>query len=453
MGGVKLYLSGLGPIKKGEIELGDITIFVGGPNSGKSNALKALFYSLYCPKNVISLKGQRVKVGGDGLVQKFDLDWRKTKENYENLVKKVLPSTGFELKPVNVIDFIISRKLSYMEDDIPMRLHPISLPESCKEKEKIASLLTGLKYDLVLNGFHGTAEVKVDVNDLKCIKNREVLSVLSTAFIREIERHMGEVYCREFGKSMFRELGVEDVIYFPENRSSLVLQKLLSEDIEKESGIEPVPDPVFELAGLEHIKAYYNSLGKVNSKVYGLFKPALKGELKYIGDELVYTENDNVIPWSQVSYSVLEVLSLMLPVRKKSLLLIEEPGAGLHEKQQLLIGMALYALSSTRPVVITTNSQSIFYTVVHLSVLKPKEGELRELLVDLGVKDYNGLINGIVDANKKDVKVRLYYFDNGKVRETNIEEAVKGMPGTVNFLEKEFKWFADLNSKRIFGTG
>jgi predicted ATPase len=154
-----------------------------------------------------------------------------------------------------------------------------------------------------------------------------------------------------------------------------------------------------------------------------------------------------------VSYSVLEVLSLMLPVRKKSLLLIEEPGAGLHEKQQLLIGMALYALSSTRPVVITTNSQSIFYTVVHLSVLKPKEGELRELFADLGVKDYNGLINGIVDANKKDVKVRLYYFDNGKVRETNIEEAVKGMPGTVNFLEKEFKWFADLNSKRIFGTG
>jgi len=445
-------LSGLGPIKEGEIELGDVTIFIGGPNSGKSTALKALFYSLYCPKNVISLKGRGLKVGGDGLIQKFVLDWRKTKENYENYVKKVLPGTGFGLKPLNVSDFITSRKLSYMENDIPVRLHPIRLPEPCKGEEKVTPLLEDLKYDLTLNGFQGTAEVKVDVNDVKCIKNKGVLSVLSTAFIREIEKHVGEVYCREFGKSVFRELGVEDVVYVPNNRSLLVLQKLLSENIEKGSGIEPVLDPVFELAGLDHIKEYYNGLGKFNSKVYGLFKPVLKGELKYVGDELVYVEDDSVIPWPQVSDSVLEVLSLVLPVRRKSLLLIEEPGAGLHEKEQLLIGMALYALSSTRPVVITTNTQSIFYTVTHLSYLKPKESELRDLFVDLGLKDYNELVNGVVNANKKDVKVRVYYFNNGKAEEVDVEGAMKGMPGTIDFLEKEFKWFSDLHSKRLFGA-
>jgi predicted ATPase len=453
VGGAKLYLHGLGPIKEGEIELGDVTIFVGGPNSGKSTALKALFYSLRCPKNVISLKGRRLEVGENGLVQKFVLDREKTKENYESYVKKVLPGTGFGLEPVNVLDFMTSRKLSYMENDIPVRLYPISLPEPCREKEKVTPVLEDLKYDLTLNGFRGTAEVKVDVNDAKCIKNKGVLSVLSTAFIREIEKHMGEVYCREFGKSVFRELGVEDVVYVPNNRSLLVLQKLLSENIEKETGIEPVLDPVFGLMGLDHIKEYYNGLGKVNSKVYGLFKPVLKGELKYVGDELVYTEDGNVVPWSQVSESVLEVLSLVLPVRRKSLLLVEEPGAGLHEKEQLLIGMALYALSSTRPLVVTTNTQSIFYTVTHLSYLKPKESELRELFVDLKLKDYNELVNGVVNANKKGVKVRVYYFNDGKAEEVDVEEAMKGMPGTIDFLEKELEWFAGLHSKRLFGSG
>jgi len=450
---VKLYLSNLKPIKKGEIELGDITIFVGAPNSGKNTALKALFYSLHCPKNVMSLKGYPLKVRDNVLIQKFTLDWRKTKENYENYVKKVLPGTGFEVRPVNVLDFIISRKLTYMENNIPVDVYPVSLPEPCKGSEKVASSLKDAKYDLVLNGFHGTAEIKVDIRDIKCLINKEVLSTLSSVFIKEIERHMNEVYCEEFRKSMLREIGVEDVVYIPANRSLLTLQRLISEDIKTESGIEPVPDPVFELAGLEHVKKYYEDLGKINSKMYGLFKPALKGELKYIGDELVYVENNNnVVPWTHVSDSVLEVLSLVLPLRKKGLVLVEEPGAGLHEMEQLLVGMALYALSSMRPVVISTNTQSVFFTIVHLSAMKPKADELTGLFIDLGLKGYRDLVNGIVNANKKDVKVRVYHFKDGEVKEVNIEEAVKGMPGTTDFLEKEFRWFSGLYSKRIFGT-
>jgi len=29
---------------------------------------------------------------------------------------------------------------------------------------------------------------------------------------------------------------------------------------------------------------------------------------------------------------------------------------------------------------------------------------------------------------------------------------MKGMPGTIDFLEEEFKWFSDLHSKRLFGA-
>ncbi len=39
---MKVYLSNLGSIKYGEIELGDITLFVGKPNTGKSLVMKTI---------------------------------------------------------------------------------------------------------------------------------------------------------------------------------------------------------------------------------------------------------------------------------------------------------------------------------------------------------------------------------------------------------------------------
>ncbi len=46
MGSIKLVMKKLGPIKNSEIELGDVTLFMGPPNTGKSYALKALYSTL-----------------------------------------------------------------------------------------------------------------------------------------------------------------------------------------------------------------------------------------------------------------------------------------------------------------------------------------------------------------------------------------------------------------------
>ena len=48
---MKIEIKGLGPIKEeADIELGDLTVFFGPPNSGKSTVLKALYYSLNLPE-------------------------------------------------------------------------------------------------------------------------------------------------------------------------------------------------------------------------------------------------------------------------------------------------------------------------------------------------------------------------------------------------------------------
>ncbi len=43
---MKMHVVNVGPIKDGYIELGDLTLFLGRPNTGKSYALRLLYYSL-----------------------------------------------------------------------------------------------------------------------------------------------------------------------------------------------------------------------------------------------------------------------------------------------------------------------------------------------------------------------------------------------------------------------
>ncbi|MFP3205547.1 MAG: hypothetical protein RXS23_09170, partial [Metallosphaera yellowstonensis] len=133
-----------------------------------------------------------------------------------------------------------------------------------------------------------------------------------------------------------------------------------------------------------------------------------------------------------------------------SLILFEEPETQLHEELQLLMGMVLYALSSISRIVISTHSQTIVSTIAHLSMLKPTKEELKDLFEDLKVKDYEALAEAVEKANEK-VKVKVYHFTEGEVKDVSIDYVVRGLPGTKDVLEKEFRWFSSLHSKRLFG--
>ena len=197
------------------------------------------------------------------------------------------------------------------------------------------------------------------------------------------------------------------------------------------------------------INAFLND--NYNEKIYNLLKPLLKGEIKYIDGELVYVEKDKIIPLGRVSASILEILSFLLSAKEGSIILYEEPETHLHEELQLLMSVVLYALSSFNRIVISTHSQTILYNIAHLSMLRPTKEELKDLFEDLKVKDYEALAEAVEEANQKEVKVKIYHFTEGEVKEVSVDEAVKGMPGTIDVLEKEFKWFSSLHSKRLFG--
>jgi len=257
-----------------------------------------------------------------------------------------------------------------------------------------------------------------------------------------------KLHLSNLGPIKHGEIELGDITLFvgkPNTGKSLAMRAIYQHL--KERGIKNI----IYLHQLRFINAFLND-NKYNEKIYNLLKPLLKGEIKYIDGELVYVEKDKIIPLGRVSASILEILSFLLSVKEGSIILYEEPETHLHEELQLLMGIALYALSSFNRIVITTHSQTIFYTIAHLSMLRPTKEELKDLFEDLKVKDYEALMEAVEEANQKEVKVRIYHFtEGGEVKEVSVDEAVKGMPGTIDVLEKEFKWFSSLHSKRLFG--
>ena len=469
---VKLHLSNLGPIKHGEIELGDITLFVGKPNTGKSTAMKALFYSLYCPGNLIKLKQDSFEVKDNLFLLRFTIDREGTKENYKSFISDSLPEGEFKLEPINVLDFILTQKLSYEDEYRPSTLPPMYFPKTCSDEDikHLRFSLSNTIYKISVNGDKG--EVKVDVSDVSetCLKDNETLSSISTVMLNIAEQPVNSQYCIGFNESLSKN-GINGLVYIPYGRSFLVLQKfILQEILNSLTSASPSPfsrleevifrgfvmaiNSLFKITRPNYLTDYFEGFTTYNKKVFNLIKPLLKGQIANVGGNLVYTEENKKIPWEYVSASILEIVSFLLSVKVGSLILFEEPEIQLHEELQLLMGMVLYALSSISRIVISTHSQTIVSTIAHLSMLKPTKEELKDLFEDLKVKDYEALAEAVEKANEKvkdKVYLKVYHFTEGEVKDVSIDYVVRGLPGTKDVLEKEFRWFSSLHSKRLFG--
>jgi hypothetical protein len=392
--------------------------------------MKAIYYSLHCPDDLIELKADSLEVRDNSFIQRFTIDWEKTKENYKNFIRETLPEGEFKLEPINVLDFMLTQKLHYEKKFTPVSLPPMYFPEKCSNKdiERLRSSLSNAVYEISVDGDRGELRVKSDVKKA-CLKDDRTLSSLSTAFIEIAQERVNSQYCKGFNDALW-EIGIFGINYITFSTRFVALQNLLFQG--------------------EVNKAFGSN--KYEPIIYEILKPLLKGRLKYINGELVYEEEGKTIPWEDVPASVLEIMSFLLSTKRRSLILYEEPENHLHEQLQLLMGIALYALSSFNHIVISTHSQTIFYTIAHLSTLRPTKEELKDLFEDLKVRDYEALMEAIEEANQKEVKVKIYHFtEGGEIKEVSIDEAARGMPGTIDILEKEFKWFSSLHSKRLFG--
>jgi hypothetical protein len=459
---MKLSLRNLGPIKDGEIELSDLTVFIGKPNSGKSTAMKAIFLSLFFPPRLITLKIDNVSLNNNPANISFSINREEIISNFNNFIKDSLPQGGeFKLHPVNVLDFVLNNKLSYKEST-HLTFSQFFLPSKCSDSDikNIRDALEKTKYNIEINGEVGKVSFNLGLDQEHCLNDEDFIRNISSSIINEIENKINLIYSERFYAKLKEMCNISCITYIPYGRSLLILEKMMEleeapEDILSKIAVQIIKalNPDFKISRPYYFSEYFNKLNqvKLNDKIYKIVKPLLHGDFVLVKDKLIYEESGEYIPWKYVSSSVLEIISLLLSLGEGEMILYEEPETQFHEELQLLIAMILYSLSATNHIVISTHSQTITYTLSHLSLLKPTKEEVKELFKSLGLTNYEDLAEAIEFANKKPVNIKFYHFDKGKVREVSAEEVNKGMPGTQDVLEKEFKWFSSLYSKRIFG--
>ena len=437
---MKLRIKELGPIKhESEIELGDLTVFFGPPNTGKSTALKAIYYSLQSGGYGFERLGPSSFTNGV-----IDIAFEVKGHNVtliftpSNLLRKRnLPKGKFSLKPFSFSDFMLSHPLyvSKRRIDIPVTSFLSPGPECSKDEiEKIIGKIFDMK--LV------EAEVEVEENKATVSLSLDGLSercseALICSIINDVVNAVGRIMIDELREGFWIELsrleGITDVVYLPyDSRGTHVrfLQNLTR-------GIRS-----FVRVGKEELsewteEQYMNA--EIDEYYLKLLSPLLSGSLKYSKERgLEYVEGNEVIPWNQASDSVLEIVKLLLSLKNGSLVLYEEPETGLYEKLQVLMSLVLYALTNTNKLVITTHSQTILYTLAYVSFARPTADEVKEFLNSIGVKEGEELANLVGSASSK--TVRFYYFHDGKVEEVDAKRIIEGIPDVVDIMHKTFEF-------------
>ena len=460
---MRIKVKGLGPIAEGEVELGDLTVFFGPPNSGKSTLLRAIYYSLFppVPGNV---EGNSVDLGA------LRLEYSVEGNNYSfrlfpstSYLKSLLPEGEVHAEP-SFVKFVEENAL-FDRFEGKANLGTLFLPSGCEGVQAPKEV----EYSVEVSGKSGRVGLRLSLDSVKPECRGPLLLELARTVMPDVGKRIVGKFMERFSEHLRGTEGFSEAVFIPYFRS-LVTYELLTTGVTigggGRSSAAQIVSPHFldliftliSLAGVvskvKDLETYLVRLAgvkSINERVYGIVKPLIPGEVKALDSRLVYEEGGRAIPWNLVSASITEAMSLLLSVGENQLVLYEEPESQLYEGLQVLMALTLYALSSFNRLVITTHSQTILYTLAYVSFARPSAEEVKRLLDSLGVKGGEGLARAVEEANRS--RVRFYYFHGGKIEEKRDEEIIDGIPGVVEIMRREFDWLSEVYWRRKLGAG
>ncbi len=468
-----------GPVKEAEIEFGDVTLFMGLPNTGKSYTLKAFHASLalldeYVYERIVN----RISME-DPLTYLWDgLEHTQSSDNKVRIKFKVKSLLDFVSNVIKDYFTTLLPTLGLFEPSIE---ELYSIDQNTLERVVALCETTPLKVELKLDGLIG-------LEDTGCGPSRTILRVSSSYTEGEVvlegtieELHYeGDQSCRadviesalkmilynylhciairileEMRDRLRRKVNVEKLVYVPYGKQTLLTL------------LESAPQKVGELGELLplNVASALNALARGRSKVLRgellekeklLLRasvPLLQGKLVGSRETLYYSDwrnvsvrlTDSSALAGEISSLLLELLSAM---PSSVLALIEEPESQLHPSAQVLMSLLLVALRSLSiKSVVTTHSDLIALTLAELYVHRPNEEELQELIHKMSlVSEGSKELSKLVSKALRSFKLKIYSFNaEGKVEEVGPESILdKEIPSITKVLDELTEWVAGL---------
>ena len=314
-------------------------------------------------------------------------------------------------------------------------------------------------------------EVFKEMNEsrrLQIIVNR-IVDFMKTRVLKAYADTISDNAYRFLREAIVDKLGYDSLYFIPFGRSTVLLE-LESASREPYIRARYLHNVIDELyPNILASYAYWASRGRgllldgrlteEQRKILEAAKPLLEGDLSTDGSgRLIYRDwRDSKVEMHMASALVGEVSGLLLPlltVKRKPLILIEEPEAQLHPGAQIIMALfiaSLPKLCSCR-IVASTHSDLLAITLSQLAVQKPNREWIEELVKSLiphMEKNVETLTNAVAESIK-DLEVRIYeYTRQGTVEPVKPEDILsKEVPGISRVIDILTDWAFHLAAHR-----
>jgi len=439
---MKFKLVNIGPIKEANIELGDFTLFLGLPSTGKSFALRSIYTSLvllsrkyekFFEQKFYEMLAKASITGTDRLISYLQNNTCNPKA-IESLIPNIRVEVGDECEirvyediSNTLKEFLSMIKNGIKEDYLKLLRKSLNYNDSSAiyiNGKEIMEQVEGLDIK-ELKGEIGNAKFELSSNGILQVKFKpgsRLTSVSSSLISIGVKRY-------------FDSVGInEDAIFIPSARSEIELVNETNMEYSvflTDLGEMFALDSCYPIAGLDlsvqqYILHFNNAKEKLpNGHVLDLLK-AITG-LSVENGKIVFKEKWGEIRPSHASVTIKEIVRILLPladVQTPALVFIEEPEAYLHPTYQILLLLVLLSLvQHGYKFVIETHSDLL---VSFLSVMS-KEG-VDELLKR--IFGYEPLPAYVLKEAEKTLKgIKAYQFEKGTAKEIPANELAYNSPG------------------------
>ena len=458
----KIHIANFGIINDALIDIAPLTIFIGPNSSGKSFAAKLIHSFSKVPQTNINeslLLSEAINNFDDDDLALFN-EINQSINEY-NKSNQTINSEPFKLTIGDFEQILIGGIYKYfsrlieerIEEEFEEKLDKLIRFNKSEFSIKVNSneLIKTSKNELEFNLVEVPLKRNVLVNDNPMfrfdLKDDSILINMDSLLIKELgNQHTDFILMTLYGiisKCILQNLLLENSHYIPAERSEIIIdKKLLTRKVSGKSDLTKNQSEV--LTNILNIdsskKSVFYELGCDFEREFSGIMVDIENDAVF--NEIVYKnlESNNEISSKLLSTSIHEMsifsLYLKYVLKEGDLLIIEEPEAHLHPKnQRLLVKYLIKAINQGLKVMFTTHSDYIVNQINNSITLNNISNE------DLAKIGYE--TNDILDFNK----INIYNF---KINDDNSYNSEKIEISEHGFTEENFSEIAmDLYDETI----